>query len=54
MLARALSPPNRNDGRRLVTRILPQTSARRDHDAEAEEQRERERLDALLYGPVFA
>lgn len=54
MLARALSPPKRSDGRRLVMRVLPQASAGRDTDAEAEEQLERERLDALLYGPVFA
>jgi hypothetical protein len=53
MLERATRPVKKNDKRPLTPRIVPTKVAKSDTDRLLREQMERERVDQLLYGPVF-
>ena len=54
MLERATRPVKKKEGRPLMTRAVPQKVQRRDTEKIKLEQLERDRVEALLYGPVFA
>jgi DNA repair exonuclease SbcCD ATPase subunit len=53
MLERATRPVKKNDRRPLTPRVVPTRVTKTDTDRLLREQMERERIDQLLYGPVF-
>lgn len=53
MLERATRPVKKKEGRPLTVRVVPQKVTRRDIEKNRLEQLENERVDALLYGPIF-
>jgi hypothetical protein len=54
MLERATKPVKRREGRPLCMRIAPVRILKTDGEKLLKEQLEKERVDSLLYGPIFA
>jgi hypothetical protein len=53
MLERATRPVKRRDGRPLTARVTPARRAKKDDEKALKEQLEKDRMDGLLFGPVF-
>lgn len=54
MMERATRPVKRGDGRPVTARVIPARATKKNSEELERQQLEKERIDELLYGPIFS